>query len=637
MTPWKTPTELPAIEELLASPVIGLDTETQDPNLLTLGPGFPARDGRLMGFSLGWYRGQEKKGTYIPLFHGGGENFIAPDLALVWLGDVLKRYRGITLGANMLYDLGWLSTKGIKLGSAVLPRDVQWCAALLNEHLTSYSLASLLRLHGLPPKDETLLAAEAKSRGVDPKSGLWQLPGNLVGPYAERDATSLLDIWEQQKTPLDEQNLTRVAKLEHDLLPCLLDMRLQGIRVDINRAHQLKSAFRTKEEAYRLELKQLLGFDVEEWSANSLQKAFDQQGIEYGRTPTGKPSFTADFLAAHPHPLAQNIAKLRKVNKATETFVEKMILKHARGKDGDRIYSEFHPLRGEGGGTVGGRFSSSNPNLQQVPERDPELGPLIRSVFVANQGEEFGSADYSSQEPRLTVHYAILRKVTGWEQLKEQYARDPRTDFHSMVAGWTGLDRKIAKPFNLSLAYGGGLPTIIMQLSRVFGRAVERAEAQDYLNTYHEKMPFVRELSKDCGAVAGSRGYIITNGGRRCRFPYWEPNGYSQVKHPPLPWAQACQKWGEGNVRRAHLHKALNRLIQGSAADQTKQAMLDCWRAGYTPLIQVHDELCFSVGDRAAVPKIKELMEQAVKLEVPTIVDFDIGSSWGEARPFKED
>lgn len=631
--------ELPPLERLLASPEIGFDTETHDPNLEKLGPGFPCNDGKLVGFSLAWRVDKKTESLYLPLFHEGGNNYHDPAQALCWLGDLVKRYRGTLLGANMLYDLGWTATHGIRLGAGVVARDVQWCAALLNENLTSYSLASLLKLHNLPPKDEILLEAAAKSRGLDPKKDLWRLPGDVVAPYADRDAASLLEIWDEQKTMLAEQELEKPVKLEHDLLPVLLDMRFQGIRVDLEHAHNLKKVFREREEKIRLELKKLLGFEVEEWSANSVARAFDQQGISYALTATGKPSFTADFLGGHHHPLAESVLKLRKITKATDTFVENMILGHARGARGDRIFSEFHPLRGDAGGARTTRFSSSKPNLQQVPERDPELGPLIRSAFLANEGEEFGSADYSSQEPRLQVHYAILRKLTGWERLKQAYIDNPRTDFHGMVAEWTGLDRKIAKPFNLSLSYGGGLPTIKVQLARVFGREVGDEEARGYRTQYHERMPFIKELSDDLTRVVESRGYIKTLWGHRQRFPYWEPknNKYGAQRAPALPWAAACAKWGESNIKRAGLHKVLNKLIQPSAANQTKAAMIECHRRGFTPLIQVHDELCFSIGDRGAVPKIREIMENVVQLEVPSVVDFDLGPSWGAAKPFKED
>ena len=133
---------------------------------------------------------------------------------------------------------------------------------------------------------------------------------------------------------------------------------------------------------------------------------------------------------------------------------------------------------------------------------------------------------------------------------------------------------------------------------------------------------------------ASNKGFITTLLGRKCRFNLYEPQGERGI---PLPYDQAVAKWGEQGLGRAFTYKALNRLIQGSAADMTKRAMLDLWNEGYVPYVQVHDELDLAVSNKKEAENIKEIMEQCVKLQVPNIVDAEIGKSWGKATQSYEE
>jgi DNA polymerase I-like protein with 3'-5' exonuclease and polymerase domains len=294
-----------------------------------------------------------------------------------------------------------------------------------------------------------------------------------------------------------------------------------------------------------------------------------------------------------------------------------MILKHAHN---GRIHGQMHPLRGDSGGTVSGRFSYSTPNLQQVPARDPVLGPLVRGLFLPEEEHRWGAFDYSQQEPRLTVHYASQLELPGADEAVQAY-RHEDADFHQIVADMAGISRKDAKVINLSLSYGMGKAKLINALG------INELEADVLFNTYHSKVPFIKELTLACSRRAENVGYITTLLDRRCRFDLYEPRNEKDI---PLPYEKAYEEYG-GNIRRAFTYRAFNRLIQGSAADMTKQAMVDLWNEGIIPHIQVHDELDISVKNKEESRKIVEIMETCVDLDVPSKVDAEIGDTWGTA------
>jgi DNA polymerase I-like protein with 3'-5' exonuclease and polymerase domains len=349
-------------------------------------------------------------------------------------------------------------------------------------------------------------------------------------------------------------------------------------------------------------------------------KAFDALSIPYNRTETGKPSFDKNFLSSHDSPLAQMVVKAREINKARTTFIDS-ILKHSyRG----RIHAEIHQMRSDQGGTVTGRFSYSNPNLQQIPARNQIIGPMIRSLFIPEKNHQWGIFDYSQQEPRLIAHYASIKSFTGASKFVEAYQEDDTTDFHQLVADMADIGRKQAKTINLGLFYGMGKGKLMSQLG------VDLETATELLTAYHERVPFVKKLMNDTMNKAGSKGYLRTLLGRKCRFELWEPSNEWGSK--ALPFKEAKNEYGgESMIKRAWTYKALNRLIQGSAADQTKQAMVDLHKEGYTAHIQVHDELDFSIASEKDSANIKDIMENCVELLVPSKVDVELGESWGDA------
>jgi DNA polymerase I-like protein with 3'-5' exonuclease and polymerase domains len=397
-------------------------------------------------------------------------------------------------------------------------------------------------------------------------------------------------------------------------------MRFLGVRVDIESAHNLKQELVKEEKNNLYKVQKETGIDVQIWAARSIAQVFEKLKLPFDRTEkTQAPSFTKNFLQNHPNPIVQCIAKAREINKAHTTFIDTILKYSHKG----RIHAEINQLRGDNGGTVTGRFSYSNPNLQQIPARNKDLGPKIRSLFIPEDGCKWGVFDYSQQEPRLVVHYAALQNLYGVDDVLDSYRNDPNTDFHTIVAEMANIPRSQAKTINLGLFYGMGKTKLQAELG------VDKETSDALFKQYHDRVPFVKQLMDNVMQRSQQRGQIRTLLGRLCRFHLWEPNMFGM--HKALPHDQAILEHGPG-IRRAFTYKALNKLIQGSAADMTKKAMLELYKEGIIPHIQVHDELDLSIESQAHADKIKEIMEHAVELEVPNKVDYESGPNWGEIK-----
>ena len=467
-------------------------------------------------------------------------------------------------------------------------------------------------------KYEAALTEAAKSRGLDPKADLWQLPAMEVGSYAEKDAELTLELWQIFKKEIVYQDVESIFNLETDLFPCLVDMRFLGVRVDVEHAHKLKQDLEYQENLLLKQIKKESNIDVQIWAARSIATVFDKLKLPYERTKkTQAPSFTKNFLQEHPHPIVKQIAKAREINKAHTTFIDTIIKYEHNG----RIHAEINQIRSDAGGTVTGRFSYNNPNLQQLPARNKELGPMIRSLFLPEEGCTWGCFDYSQQEPRLVVHYASLHKFPTVYDVVDAYENDSSTDFHQTVADLAKIPRDQAKTINLGLFYGMGKAKLQAELG------VSKEKAAELFDQYHAKVPFVKQLMNSASNRAQERGQIRTLLGRLCRFHLWEPNQFGM--HKAMSHEDALREHGPG-IRRAFTYKALNKLIQGSAADMTKKAMLELYKEGILAHIQIHDELDLSVESDAQAKKIIEIMENAVSLEVPNKVDYESGKTWGD-------
>ena len=590
---------------------IAIDLETYDPHLLTSGPGWATNRGYMVGVGVAT---KDWKG-YFPIRHEGGGN-LDEAVVLRWLQNTLSATNREVIFHNALYDVGWLRREGVDVKGKIL--DTMFAAPIVDENRYSYSLDALGQTYCGEKKDESLLQDAALAWGINPKAEMYKLHSKYVGPYGEQDAALTLKLYEKLKLELREQNLEPIYEMECKLIPLLLEMRWRGVRVDEQKAEDVSKNLSLQEQKLQIEIKRKYGEDVNLWANASLQKIFDKNNLAYPRTEKGMPSFQRQWLESHEHELPQMIVRARKLNKARTTFIDKMISEHA--VDG-RIHAEAHPLRSDAGGTVSGRFSYSNPNLQQVPARDPELGTMIRSLFIPEEGCQWGLFDYSQQEPRLTVHYANRMGLIGAKDAVTAY-RDKNADFHQIVADMANIPRKQAKNINLGLSYGMGKQKLIKELG------LGDTEAQALLTKYHEKVPFIRGLQDQCARVALDRGYIKTLAGRRCHFDLWE---HKYDDSMPLPLEEAREKYGDV-LKRSYTYKALNRLIQGSAADMTKLAMLGLWEEGIVPHVQVHDEVDISIEDDEQAAKVSRIMENCVELAVPLVVDTELGASWGETE-----
>ena len=603
-TEWLPPEEFPDLSKYNE---ISIDLETKDPNLnIRRGSGSVVGVGEIVGVAVA----VENWSGYYPIAHEGGGNMDRKKV-LKWFQSVLST-PATKIFHNAMYDVCWIRALGLSINGKIV--DTMIASALVDENQMRYDLNSCSKRYTGKTKSETNLYEAAKSWGVDAKAEMYKLPAIYVGEYAEKDAEITLELWQELKKEILHQDIKSIFQLETELFPCLVDMRFLGVRVDVEQAQKLKEELHTEEKECLQIVKKETGVDTQIWAARSIAQVFQKLNLPYDSTEkTNSPSFTKNFLQNHPHPLVKRIARAREINKAHTTFID-TILKHSyKG----RIHAEINQLRGDNGGTVTGRFSYSNPNLQQIPARNKELGPRIRSLFIPEEGHTWGCFDYSQQEPRLVVHYATLQNLYGVDEVLESY-KGGNADFHTIVADMAEIPRSQAKTINLGLFYGMGKNKLQAELG------ISKEKSEDLFRQYHNKVPFVKQLMDNVMQRAQSSGKIRTLLGRLCRFHLWEPNQFGI--HKALPHDTALMEHGPG-IKRAYTYKALNRLIQGSAADMTKKAMIDLHKEGIIPHIQVHDELDISVNNNA--DRIKEIMEDAVSLEVPNKVDYESGPNWG--------
>ena len=652
---WKPPKEFP---NLSGAKMIAYDTETRDPKLLEKGPGnIRARAGkergRLCGVSIGVGPGPGEQ-WYFPFAHldidKNDEQNMDKEQVLRFVQDVLGDDRP-KLGANLLYDLGWLATEGITVGGKQY--DVQIAEPLIDENARSYAMSILCAKYDTLGKDEQEMyqwQAETFGGKANRKQAknIWRTPSRIVGPYAESDVREPFAILEQQKRTLEAEGLEQLFDIETRLIPLLHAMRERGVLVDLGRAADILATAEGENEHVTAIMKEN---HIDVWASATIQAYCERNGIEYGYTEKGAPSFTSRWLADHDDEVLRRVADVRRFDTNVGKFVSGSIMDHAI--DG-RLHCQFNQLRSDNYGTVSGRFSSSNPNLQNIPRRDEELGPLIRGLFLPEPGEIWFSDDWSQIEYRLLVHYAICDPKTrqAAQRAANRYRDDPDLSFHKWVAELTGAAYDDAKSINFGLAYGMGKATMAANM----GVTIE--EAEPIFEKYHAEVPFVRKLGWNVAGAAERRGYIKTLLGRRRRFELWEPSNFEKAREEKAcGFELAREQWTHENfhdkdeeffstkkglgIKRAFCYKALNALLQGSAADIMKIAMVEIWESGVcdvlgAPLLTVHDELNWSIPD---TPEGLEAHAEAVKimndprdLHVPMKTDSGQGANWAEAH-----
>ncbi len=624
-TGWVKPTSFP---DLSTSSIISLDTETYDPDLTDYGPGWARGKGHIVGVSVGDDKGNA---WYYPMRHEirPEENF-DPEVVLAWLRVQLSNPKQPKVGANIIYDIGWLKQEGVEV--AGICYDVQYAEALLHEAET-VALEDLGQRYLNLGKESSLLyqwcsnyyggAATGKQR-----KNIYRTPPSLTGFYAESDAYLPVEILRKQWPLLVAEGLMDLFVMECELMPLYVSMRFAGVTVNIDYAEQLKDRLTGREKEFQKQLESLVGFGVNVNAGDSLKKVFDSQGLQYPTTAKGNASFTKQFLEGLEHPVGNMIREIRSHQKLRSTFVESYILdSHVNGK----VYGQFHPLRGEGGGTRSGRYSSSTPNLQNIPSRDPVLAPMIRGLFIPDVGHRaWRKYDYSQIEYRFMIHFAV--GMAG-DRARKMFNDNPDLDYHDfaqdLVHSKLGImiPRKSIKGINFGLIYGMG------QAKLGAGLGLSKKESKDLFESYFDAVDFAKPTMEQAMKEAQTTGVIRTIMGRKSRFDLWEPTQWDS-NSVAMPLDKALRE--HSSIRRAYTHKALNRKLQGSAADQMKMAMHKCYKDGVfdetgVPRLTVHDELDFSDpgGRNKAFEEMKHIMETALPLLIPVKADGEIGADWG--------
>ena len=602
---------------------VAIDCETHDPHLLDLGIGV-RRGGYICGVSFAI---EDGPAYYLPVRHL--ENNLDPYQVFTYLQDQAKDFRGDLVTANGPYDLDYLEEERVVFKPR-FHRDIQVAQPLLNEHMRSYSMQAISEHWNVPGKDESLLGQAAAFYNVGPKTGMAKLPARFVGPYAEQDVRLPLTISRKQERSLEEEDLWQIYDLESKVLPLLVKMRRKGVLIDQEHLEKVEQRS-VEEEADRIaQIKHITGVDIglgNLMKANLVARALEHQGIHIPRTPkTNKPSITKDWLEGFKDNLVcRLINEGRRWNKVRSTFAKSI----RRYQTNGRIHCTINQLKrtkddGDTVGTITGRCSAVDPNMQQQLARDPELGPFWRAVFIPEEGEEWLGLDYSQQEPRHIVHFASLCGLPGADDAVERYKNDPNMDYHQFMSDITGLRRRVAKDVFLGLCYemGGGLmcekylhlPT--KQVQRRDGSGyytMAGEEGQKILDQVAEEIPFAKKLSALCIKSAKRKGYIKTICGRHCRFVML-PNG-----------------------KYDFIYKAGNKLIQGSSADQLKVAMIALDDAGYDFSLVVHDEIDKSIPNRKVAFEMAEIMRECLPMRTPSKVDVEIGPNWGNVKKCQND
>lgn len=661
---WKPPS-LSDLPSWKGAKRIAIDAETRDPSIGNkLGPG-DIRDGYTVGWAFAIEGGPKH---YLPFRHEGGDNLPA-EAVLGYLREQIKDFEGEFVGANLSYDMGYGYNDGFEWNTNAKFRDIQIADPLIYELHMSYSLANIGKRHGIEAKDESMLLDAARSYGLDPKKGLWRLPARFVGEYGEQDVTSPLEILRAQEKVIDEKDLRSIWDLESDVLPALVRMRRRGVRIDFDRLAQIESWTLSEEKkAYdliRQETFILLGSD-DIWKPASIAPVLENIGIRLNKTSTGAPQIDKDLLKAANHPVASAILHARKVNKLRTTFAASIHKYHVNG----RIHCSFNQIArededGDQKGVRYGRLSAGDPNMQQQPspDRDPIIAGEWRKIFIPEEGAIWGCNDYSQQEPRWTTHFAALMDLPKAREAAMRYQNDPNTDNHDMmtrlihgdaqVDAWLAegsknykVNRGYSKNIFLGLCYGEGGAKLChdigkptrwahiygwgdnrrtdfyeyrheamaarMESGKGFIRESAGEEGQEILDNFDQEVPYVRALAKAATARGEERGFVRTVLGRQLHFEQRDDGSYD------------------------YTHKALNRIIQGSSADQTKLAIVELDRAGLFIQLQVHDETDGSFSSVAEAQKAGEIMRDCiltrVKPWVPFKVDTEVGPSWGEVK-----
>ena len=631
-TGWQAPSFFPDLSQAKA---IAFDIESWDPQLLEAGPGWARGVGHILGLSVATDCGYK---GYFPIRHEYGN--LDPQMTLKWAQEQLSRPHQVKVGLNLTYDIGWLQEEGVHVKG--LAYDCGFAEALLDE-TARQDLETLGQKHLGTGKESNLMykwLADAYGGKPDgsQRANMYRCPVELAGPYAEGDATLPLAILKKQWPLLQQQGMLEVFLMECKLIPLMIAMRFKGVRVDLDKARALEDTLAEQAEIKLQELRSQCGFSVNVNSGKDLARAFDKFGYEYPTTAEGNPSFVSAFLKGCTHGLGAHIIETKELLKMRSTFIQGYVLnKNVNG----RLHGVFRQMKSEGGGTVSGRFSSSDPNLQNIPIRT-KLGAQIRECFVPEEGETWKSLDLSSIEYRILAHYAV---GGGAEEVRSAYNRDPHLDFHQLVCDMineltgVGITRKATKTINFGLLYGMGLDKLAVSLQ------LPNTQAKELIDAYFDAQPYAKKTLEHYSDQANREGFVTTFLGRKAQFDTWVPSRRGGREMRPLKYDHAVEVYGP-NLQRVGLHKAVNRVLQGSAADCLKAAMLQYWESGLFDampmLLTCHDENGFSydgskIHQEALLEARRQMENPFPGLKVPLISSCDSGKSWGAVKELEYD
>lgn len=586
--------------------VASVDIETDDPHLKQWGPGACRHDGEILGI-----------GIYCPAL--GVDEYFEPNdpraLEILADPDIVKVFH------NGVYDLDWMEN-GYDIKIYGRCEDTMTRETLLDSYAFSYSLDACCLRRGVEGKnkgdtiDKWWTEHGGKGKAVE---HLKDIPPHIVGKYCRQDCKATYDLYWAQQPLLEEQNLLNANDIECKLYPLLMNMKRNGIRVDMQKLLAFMDQVEEEYENGIAEMEQKYGFAEGSLSLNSakdIEKMWRAEHLPIEYTATGKPSFAAAVLEDSDHPLAEKIQHLRGLTK-TLAFLNSWVDYSIDG----HIHPCFYPAKRDDAGTVTGRWSSGDPNLQQVPARAEKHGKEIRSLFIPEDGCILGAFDYKQIEYRVFIHFA---QGEGADAAREEFHKHD-VDYHQMVQtmmGWVTGDkdkdkeyRHITKNLNFGSIYCMGARSFATKFKRPLLKAHPDADpdnlvplADSLMKQYKRKIPFVDPTCRLIIQTGERRGYVRTLSGRRQRMPL------------------------DGGA-----YKLVNYLIQGSAADLLKKGLVDAWDKGVFKVLklhaQIHDEIVFSI------PKTKEgykacctlydCMAHAYDLRIPIGVDTEIGPDWG--------
>ena len=597
-----------------AKGVVTMDTETTSLDALQAG---------LVGVSLSIEAGSA---CYIPLAHrapaaqgaldlgdggsGGKDEDLLQidfDTAIEKLKDLFEDPAVLKVGQNIKYDMQVLAGHDIAMAPV---DDTMVLSYVLDCGLHGHGMDDLALLH---LDQSTIKFKEVVGTGKS-KIGFDQVALDKALDYAAEDADITNQLHTLLKPRLAREHMVTVYEtLERSLIPVLVAMERNGIKVDAAELIRLSDDFAKRLAALETEIHKLAGRDFNVGSPKQLGEIlFDEMALPGGKKgKTGAYATGAeilDGLAADGHELPQKVLDWRQLAKLKSTYTDALTAQI--NPNTGRVHTSYSMA-----GTSTGRLASSDPNLQNIPIRSEE-GRKIRRAFIAEPGSVLLSADYSQIELRLLAHVAgIDSLIEAFKDGADIHAMTASQVFGVPVEGMDPMVRRQAKAINFGIIYGISAFGLARQLD------ISRGEAAQYIDAYFERYPGIRDYMDKTKAEAAANGYVTTLFGRKCHV-----RGINE-KNP------AMRNFAE--------RAAINAPIQGGAADIIKRAMIAMpgalQSAGLETLmlLQVHDELVFEVPENeveAATGVIKLIMEKAAQLDVPLIVDVGQGQNWQEAH-----